>query len=231
MDIIKNIVDNPMTRWLMFFLNRIRLEKKHKDINLKIGYMSRVNNCHFGEFNTIYEDVTLNNVSLGCFTYIANDTRIFNAEIGKFCSVGSEVRCGLGIHPTQIFVSTHPIFFSTKKQAQITFVKKDYIKEYKRIKIGNDVWIGNGAVIIDGVIIGNGAIIAAGSVVTKDVEPYSIVGGVPAKVIRYRFSEDQIRFLQKVKWWDMDIDWIKSNHLKFNNVEDLISLINDNEKK
>ena len=93
--------------------------------------------------------------------------------------------------------------------------------------IENDVWIGNNVLIKGGVTIGNGAIIAMGSVVTKDVPPYAIVGGVPAKIIRYRFSENDIKKLLDFKWWNQNDSWLKENYKKFHNIEDFINFIND----
>ena len=88
--------------------------------------------------------------------------------------------------------------------------------------IGNDVWIGNDVKIMDGVIIGNGAIIATGSIVNKNVKPYEIVGGAPAKHIRYRFSDDKILALEELKWWDKDLMWLERNYHLFNNIDKVI---------
>ena len=97
-------------------------------------------------------------------------------------------------------------------------VEKNLFDEFPSTDIGNDVWIGNNVIIKYGVKIGDGAILGAGAVVTKDVEPYSIVGGVPAKVIKYRFSPDEIKFLLAFKWWDKDLNWLKENKHKFQNI-------------
>jgi serine acetyltransferase len=97
--------------------------------------------------------------------------------------------------------------------------------DYKKniiIRIGNDVWIGNNVTILGGVSVGNGAIIGAGAVVTKNVEPYSIVGGVPAKVLKYRFDETSRKSLLNFAWWEKDIQWIKKHAVEFSNVSDFL---------
>lgn len=184
--------------------------------------MARVSNCQFGKYNTVYDGVVLVNVNLGDFTYIAADTAIMNADVGKFCSIGPGVIIGLGKHPSRGFVSTHPAFFSTRRQAQRTFVTESRYKEYGRVRVGSDVWIGARAVVVDGVTIGDGAIVAAGAVVTKDVPDYAIVGGIPARLIRFRFAEEEIARLKQFKWWDRDVAWLRMNAARFNDVHALL---------
>lgn len=138
-------------------------------------------------------------------------------KIGRYCCVGSNVKVVLPTHPTNTFVSIHPAFYSTKKQAGFTYVKKNIFNETKMVDgrygciIGNDVWIGDDVTILGGVKVGDGAVIALGAVVIKDVEPYSIVGGVPAKMINKRFDQNTIDFLLNYKWWEKENDWIRSN--------------------
>jgi acetyltransferase-like isoleucine patch superfamily enzyme len=170
--------------------------------------MSTIKNVNFGNYNTIYDYAYLENCSIGNYVYIADRTRIGNAEIGNFCSIGPDVRIGLGIHPTN-FMSTFPAFYSIGKQCQITFVEKNHFIENGNIVIGNDVWIGYNATILDNITIGDGAIIGAGALVTKDVAPFSIVGGVPARLIKKRFEQEQIEKLLKLKWWNKNEEWIK----------------------
>lgn len=214
---------NPLTIWFARLIRSKVLEFIYKDKMLKIGYLSNAQNCTFGRYNTLYDNVELNNVELGNFTYIANSTAIMNTTVGKYCSIGPNCKIGLGKHPSKDFVSTHPIFFSTLKQTQITFSDKNYFEEFENIIIGNDVWIGANAIIIDGVRINNGAIIAAGSVVTKDIPAYAIVGGVPAKIIRFRFEKDKIEKLLEIKWWDTDIEDLKRDYKKFHNINELLN--------
>ena len=157
----------------------------------------------------------------------------FWGKVGRFCSIANNVRVIIGTHPSKNFVSTHPCFYSKHCQAGFTFAKHNSFDEYKyaegryNVLVGNDVWIGYGAVIMAGITIGDGAIIAAGAVVTKDVEPYSIVGGVPAKVIRSRFTKEQVDFLLDLKWWSKDETWLRENASKFNNIEAFISEYKD----
>jgi acetyltransferase-like isoleucine patch superfamily enzyme len=218
---------NPFTTWLKwYFVTKILLVKE-KEKHLKIGHMSCLSNVEVGNYNTIYDNVFISDSVLNDFVYISGGTKINNTVIGKFCSIGPDVKIGVGKHPTN-FISTFPAFYSNRGQAQIIFADKTYFRETGNIIIGNDVWIGANAIIMDDIIIGDGAIIAAGAVVTKNVEPYSIIGGVPAHLIRKRFSEEEISFLLKFRWWDKEINWLRRNHVylnypdKFFNIENKI---------
>lgn len=159
---------------------------------------------------------------IGYGSYLANDTEIIRGEIGKYTCIGPRVKVIYGNHPTEKFVSIHPVFFSTKKQIGITYVDEQKFEEETYVgvdqkwlvSIGNDVWIGSDVRLISGVTIGNGAVIAAGAVVTTDVPPYAIYGGVPAKLIKWRFEKDEIDFLNKVQWWNKDEIWLR-NHSEF----------------
>lgn len=207
---MKALFKNPLTLWLKWYIQSRKVLNKNKDKNLVIGYMSNLVNVEVGKYNTIYSNVTVGNSKLGNYVYIADGTIISNSSIGNFCSIGSNVKIGLGMHPTN-FVSTFPAFFSIRKQGQVTFVENNSFEETGSVVIGNDVWIGYNSIIMDNIVIGDGAIVGAGAVVTKDVKPYSIVGGVPAKHIKNRFNDDQILKLIKLKWWNNDEAWIKIN--------------------
>ncbi len=163
----------------------------------------------------------LNNVSIGDYSYISKGSDLSNCKIGKFCSIAPSVKIGFGTHPTS-FLSTSPLFYTKRNIFGFSIVENKDIEEFKEIIIGNDVWIGLNAVILDGVTIGDGAIIAAGAVVVNDVPSYAIVGGVPAKLIKYRFNEKVIYEISKTKWWDMDINSIKSLKDKVYNVNKFI---------
>lgn len=161
----------------------------------------------------ILEGSIINYSDISQYSYIGRNTVVQYARIGKFCSVGTEVCIGLGKHPIDHF-STSTLFYRKRNTLGIALVDEDLdFAEYEEIEVGHDVWIGARALIVDGVKIGTGAIIAANSVVTKDVPPYSIVGGVPAKVIRYRFDEERIADLLQSKWWEEDLDTIKMKRI------------------
>lgn len=158
--------------------------------------------CLFSEGSKIHKGAFLYDTHLGVCTYTW--ARMVQVRVGNFCSIGRAVIGGQGQHPTR-WLSTHPAFYSTAQEAGLTLVERDIFDGCpSQTKIGNDVWIGDGAVVMEGCEIGDGAIIAAAAVVTKDVQPYAIVGGVPAKLIRYRFGPEVISALQQWKWWNLD---------------------------
>jgi acetyltransferase-like isoleucine patch superfamily enzyme len=223
------LLKNPITIWVHWFFKTLILQIKNRKNSLKIGYLASLTNCSFGIYNTIYDRCTLFNVNLDNFSYVAANTNISRTRIGKFCSIGPNCQIGLGKHPSNQFVSTHPLFYSTHKQAQITISDQDYFQEFENIEIGNDVWVGANVIILDGVKIGDGAIVAAGSVVTKEVLPYSIVGGVPAQVIKSRFSESQIDSLLNIKWWERDMVWIKNNYFMFHDIDCFIAMFSSSD--
>ncbi|GAA5521907.1 2,3,4,5-tetrahydropyridine-2,6-dicarboxylate N-acetyltransferase [Fodinibius salicampi] len=198
--------------------------KSDVKINRKVEFEGR---------NALYNNTVFLNSFLGFGSYVANNSMIRATKIGRFCAIGDNVRTGLGLHPTSKFVSIHPSFFSTKEQAGFTFVDKQLFKEHKYIDeeneyfvdIGNDVWIGNNVQIMDGIKIGDGAVLATGAVVTKDVEPYAIYGGVPAKLIKYRFDQETRQKLLKIEWWNKNIKWIQDNADIFSDINEFLNRI------
>ncbi|WP_080056016.1 CatB-related O-acetyltransferase [Spirosoma aerolatum] len=142
-------------------------------------------------------------------TYVGNNCQFSRTQIGAFTSIGPEVICGLGSHPVD-FVSTYPGFYSSESSGANWFGSVHAFADKPTVQIGSDVWIGARAIILGGVKIGHGAIIAAGAVVTKDVPAYSIVGGVPGKVIRYRFEPTLLNKLLDSNWWNMPDDKLRT---------------------
>ena len=185
----------------------------------KIGFKTTLIESKIGKHISIGEDCYLYNMSLGSYSYLSKGVCVMNTTIGKFCSIAQGVIISGGNHPSKKFVSTSPVFFSPHRQCGVTFSDSTYFREMGQSKIGNDVWIGANAILKDDITIGDGAIIGAGAIVTKDVEPYSIVAGNPAKLIRYRFEPDEIEFLLKFKWWEKDEEWLKANFKDFHNID------------
>ena len=191
----------------------------------------KVLDSHLEGGNAIYGN--LDSCDMGYGSFVAPYSTLSFTKVGRFTSIGRYVDIVRGQHPITGFVSTAPCFYSLGKQSGFTFVKEQLYNDYKMldenyaVKIGSDVWIGSHVTILEGVEIGDGAIIAAGAVVTKDVEPYTVVGGVPAKKIKERFAKEQINELLKYKWWNKSIDWIQNNCDKFSNIEDFVVHIND----
>lgn len=176
-------------------------------------------------YNYIGSGNKLKGVNLGVFSYISNTSSLSEIVIGKFCSIGSNVQNRLGNHPTKIFVSTHPAFYSASCPTR-SFSNEELFDEYgEDIVVGNDVWIGADSLLMDGINIGNGSVIAARSVVTKDVPPYAIIAGVPAKIIRFRFSEEQIKALEAIKWWDWDLTRIEQSVDALRNIDKFIDSV------
>jgi len=222
---MKLFLKNPFTQWIKYSIKNLLIVLKYRKKHLFVGSNVKIWNCSFGNFVSIKDGASIGKSSFGDFTYIGFNTKVSRAKIGRFCYIGPDVKIGLGgKHPSN-FVSTHPIFYSIQKQAQITFADKNYFEEYADIIIENDVWVGANALITEGVRIENGAIIAAGAVVTKDVPPYAVVGGVPAKIIKYRFEEDVIQKLLEDKWWEKDIYWLKENFKSFHTIDEYLKLI------
>jgi acetyltransferase-like isoleucine patch superfamily enzyme len=172
--------------------------------------------CHFGGNNVILDDSSLIDSSLERYSTVGRQCAIRNTKVGQFCSIGSEVMIGLERHPTRGFVSTYGAFYIGKPTGIPSFLNREVFKEGLPTNIGNDVWIGTRALILGGVSVGDGAIIGAGAIVTKDVDPYSIVAGVPAKVLRKRYSAENIMKLVNFAWWNKDIEWIRGNAEAFN---------------
>lgn len=160
-------------------------------------------------------------IQIGDYSYISGPrSYVEEAIIGKYCSIARQVTIGVSGHNYN-WVTTSPIITSPEYNF-IDSVHKEPQKEPPFI--GNDVWIGMNATIMRGVTIGDGAVIATGSIVTSDVLPYSIVAGVPAKHKKFRFSEEQIDALLKIRWWDWDEEKIKENKDLFYNIDEFIAI-------
>lgn len=175
---------------------------------------------------------------LGYGSYIGPYSKV-SAKIGRFTSIASHVCTIVGRHAYQApFATTCPMFFSLNpnhSQSGSTFATEQMFEELKfavpekqlDVEIGNDVWIGERVMLIGGIHIADGAVVLAGAVVTKDVPPYAIVGGVPAKIIRYRYDEETINFLLNIQWWNNSEDWFKEHWRLLTNIDRLKAFYRD----
>lgn len=228
MRIIKRLLQLSYT--LLYSL----INKKQKHVYLSIN--CRLNqHTNLEGYNKIGSSI-ISRSKIGRGTYIGNNCSLSNCKIGRYCSIGSNIKVLSATHPTSIYVSTHPAFFSTIGQAGFSYVNSNRFKEslfYDEkekvvVEIGNDVWIGDDVTILGGCKIEDGSIIATGAVVTRNVPPYTIVGGVPAHVIKKRFSEEVITKLINFGWWNKSHEWLTSNSGKFEDIDVFISFIKEN---
>lgn len=166
------------------------------------------------------------NCKLGRYSFINSHTVIYpHSSVGRYCSIARNVEIGVANHPTG-FLSTHTFQYSLSYFPRLpgyAQIRRRTWRSHPPTLIGNDVWVGAKAIVRAGVTVGDGAIIASGSVVTKNVAPYAIVGGVPAKLIRYRFSQDLIKKLLLVKWWELEVADLDG--LPFDDVDECIRLL------
>lgn len=211
-----------------------------KRLYLKYKYKNAVKLCSGSNVTTVSEFEGANFIdhnvnfhgTLGKGSYIGCNCSI-SARIGRYTCIAPEVKTVNGFHPTNKSISVHPAFYSHSNCTGLSYVKIEEFDEQRYadpdcqydVVIGNDVWIGYGAMIIAGVKINDGAVIAAGAVVTKDVPPYAIVGGNPAKIIKYRFSEEIIQKLAVLHWWAKPDTWLERNLALFSDVESNLDIL------
>lgn len=173
----------------------------HKKVQFFTSWDSR---SKFTKYTHILHGAKLKNVQVGKYSRIGARCKITNCKMGNFSVFSSDCIAGVGQHPMDT-LTYHSIFYKKGNWGW----HDDWVKfpegfvEQKQITVGNDVWIGREVVIMDGVTIGDGAVVATGAVVTKDVPPYAVVGGVPAKLIKYKFSQEIINRLLEIKWWNL----------------------------
>jgi phosphonate metabolism protein (transferase hexapeptide repeat family) len=176
--------------------------------------------CALGQWTEIGPHTHMAETSFGDYSYCAGENQIIYAQIGRFCSIASHVRMNPGNHPMERVTQHH----MTYRRAQYGFAAHDDAgffawRRAHRCVVGHDVWIGHGAIILPGVTIATGAVVGAGAVVTRDVEPYTIVGGTPARLIRRRFPEPIAERLLRSAWWDWDRQTLEERFGELNDVE------------
>lgn len=177
----------------------------------------------FGKYVQIASNNNIQDSSIDDYSYTSENCQIIYSNIGKFVNIASYVRLNPGQHPMDR-VSQHHMLYRREMfgfgEDDLDFF--DWRRE-KKISVGNDVWIGHNVTIMGGVTIGNGAVIGSGSIVTKDIAPYAIAVGNPAKVIKYRFDKNSINSLEKIAWWDWSHETIKERINDFNSIESFIN--------
>lgn len=180
---------------------------------------AEVKQCAFGRYTEVGARTKLLGVSMSDYSYVVNDSDIAYAAIGKFCSIAAMTRINPGNHPMQRASQSHftyraSAYFAGERDETEFF---DW-RRGQHVAIGHDVWIGHGAIVLPGRSIGDGAVIAAGAIVTKDVAPYSIVGGNPARPIRSRFPADVAARMQALAWWDWPHERLRQTLADFRNL-------------
>lgn len=219
MNSIRSIIKRWGRKLLSYFLQR-EMYILNQDIDWDL-IKNNIIESQFGKNVKIYKPSFINKTEIGDYTYISTNANISVTKIGKFCSIGPNLFCGWGIHPTN-GISTSPMFYSTRQQNGLSLTDKNKIEERKLITIGNDVFIGANVTVLDGITIGNGAIIGAGAVVTKDIPDYAIAVGCPIMIIKYRFNDDQIAALKRIQWWKFDEDKLQDVEKLFFNIDEFI---------
>lgn len=185
--------------------------------------ISSFKNCHIDKKAKVDAQCTLAYVDIDRFSYVGSKTQMTSTRIGAFSSIGNSCQIGGGEHPLD-YVSTSPVFLNGRNILRKNFANIPY-DGTKKVSIGNDVFVGDGCYIKAGVTIGDGAVIGAHAVVTQDVEPYTIVAGVPARAIRKRFDDETVDDLLKISWWNWPDEKIEKFADLFGNPKDLIAAV------
>ncbi len=202
---------NPISLWLRWWFTTIFYYAKYAGKNIHLEYMAELSGVKFENFNVVRKFARLRDVTIGRQSYIGRGSQVYHANIGRFCSIGPEVIIGPGEHPIDGVVSSHPSFYSLLNQTGKGYTDEQKFDEFPRTIVGNDVWIGARAILRTGITIGNGSVIAAGAVVTHDVPANSVVGGVPARLIRKRHDDDLYELIESLQWWNWTDDDLESH--------------------
>lgn len=207
--VIENVLGDESSK----IFNNCRIYDTVLDKKATIGDFSTVRESKIGERSTIQRYGDIWGVDIGKYTCIGRMSTIQETQIGSFCALADYLTIGCDDHDYKM-VTTHPFWHDTSWGIS---EDEEFSKEYRRKEyeqpcvIGNDVWMGAGVIVCRNVTIGNGCVIGAGAIITKDIEPYSVVVGVPGRVIKKRFDDKTIERLENAKWWDLPVEVIKEN--------------------
>lgn len=204
-----------MLDWFKYILSKVL----KKSLNIPA-----IKNCDIDKSARVCSGTHIVNSTMNRYSYIGNFCSVVNTKIGSFCSIADYCIIGGANHPMN-WVSTSPVFHEGKNILNKNFSEFSF-NPYLETKIGNDVWIGARCLIKSGISIGDGSIIGMGSVVTRDVEPYTIVAGVPAKLIRKRFDDETIEKLLDTKWWNLSNQKIENISRHMNNIDAFLENFN-----
>ncbi|HAT4204379.1 CatB-related O-acetyltransferase [Clostridium perfringens] len=186
----------------------------------KVSIFAIIQSSKINKNSAISSGVKFYRSSIDKYSYIGRNSFIIDTEIGKFCSIAPGCNIGGTGHPIE-WVSTSSVFHKWENILKKNFSRHEY-DIFSKTRIGNDVWIATNSMIKAGVSISDGAIIGMGSVVTKNVGPYEIWAGNPAKCIRKRFDDETIKLLLDMKWWDLSDEDLTEKAKYFNNVNSLV---------
>jgi len=203
------VLNSSISREKVEIYNGVRIVNSIVENNCIIGDFSRLTKSKLNGFNRIDRNTLIYFSELNQASYVGSNSVIMHADIDKFCSISWGVTIGPANHDYNK-LTTHDFLYNNFYGLNPT-LEPAYNRFSERTKIGNDVWIGTGVTIANGIKIGDGAVIGANTMVTKDVEPYSIIIGNPGRVLKKRFSQEQINQLLELKWWDLPFNIIKEN--------------------
>jgi len=184
---------------------------------IKKARPSAIKNSTIHHSSKIESGTSFVDSTMGRYSFCGYDCEIYRANIGAFTSIANGVVIGGARHPME-WVSMSPVFYAGRDSVRTKFAEHVLVAP-DFVHIGNDVWIGRSAIILSGISVGDGAVVGAGSVVTKNVPPYAIVAGNPARLIRYRFSDEIIEKMMKIKWWDFPDEQLRQTGRYFNQPE------------
>jgi phosphonate metabolism protein (transferase hexapeptide repeat family) len=181
--------------------------KASRDGTPRVHATAQLRDCVLGRFTDVGERVVMAECELGDYSYVERGAEAIYATVGKFCAIASNTRLNALNHPTWR-VTQHKISYRPNEYFVGAKLDKGFReqRQSKRVIVGHDVWIGHGAVVMPGISISHGAVVAAGAVVTKSVEPYAVVAGVPARRIKWRFSKSIRERIIALAWWDWEHD-------------------------
>ncbi|WP_275669222.1 CatB-related O-acetyltransferase [Pseudoalteromonas shioyasakiensis] len=191
--------------------NYVTIFKSQLSEKSSVGDFSKVVNSTLFHAVRIDRNNHIDNSQLGVYSYTGRNTLILHSVIGRYTSISWNVSIG-GANHDYSRVTQHSFLYNSTDNIRPPYEESAYNRFENSVVIGSDVWIAAGAVITRGVEVGDGAVVGANAVVTKDVPPYAIVAGNPAKVIKYRFPKETIEILLKIKWWDWPVEKIRENY-------------------